>query len=494
MIETPILTIDVGTSALKACLYQEDGQLAATASQPYGYRRPRPGWAEGEPEAWWQALVYALSALRAKGRNLRRVKVIGLTGQMHTAVLLDSQGAVIPPTILWLDRRAAAETAELRAMWGLPPHHLNSTYTLPKLLWLARHQPDVLRRTRTILWPKDYLRYRLTGERATDPTEAGGAALLDWETGQWAVERLCPIGLDAAVLPPLQSPESSVPLLPDVAADLGLSPESRVIIGAGDVIAILGGAPPDPGRLTCSLGSSSMVYVLLGPEQQVNDPQGRIYLYRIGDHRLLGGVSSTTGAALQWIWRVLTSQEEGLDSALQLAASVPPGAEGLIFLPYLTGERSPFWCDELRGAFWGLSLHHDRPHLLRAVMEGVGFSLRWLLDIFAEVGIRPEEIALAGGGARSPLWARILADTCQRAVVVFAAEDTATRPLYAWCVRQLQPALSFEAALRQTFGEPQRTLPQTALAVTYEQAFALYREATAFLLNMRSLGRRKDDG
>ena len=286
MAETPILTVDVGTSALKACLYQGDGRLADTVSRSYGYRTPRPGWAEGEPEAWWRALGQALSALRAAGHDLRRVQMIGLTGQMHTAVLLGEEGEAIPPTILWLDRRAAAETAELQAMFRLPPYHLNSTYTLPKLLWLARHQPGALRQTRTLLWPKDYLRYRLTGERATDPTEAGGAALLDWQTGRWALERLHPTGLSAEVLPPLRPAESlAAPLLPEVAAGLGLNPEARLIIGAGDVIAILGGAPPDPGRLTCSLGSSSMVYVLLGPSQWLDDPQGRIYVYRIGPHR-----------------------------------------------------------------------------------------------------------------------------------------------------------------------------------------------------------------
>ncbi len=481
MPEPLILAVDAGTSTLKACLYGLDGRLRATASEGYGYRVPQPGWAEGDPAAWWAALGAAVRGLAAAGHDLGQVQALGVTGQMHSAVLLDAGGRVMEPTMLWLDRRAAAETAELAQATGLAPCYLNSSYTLPRLVWLARHRPDVTRRIATILWPKDYLRLRLTGAAATDATEAAGAALLDYATGGWAVARLAPAGLDAGVLPPICPPESlAAPLLPTVARDLGLPPTARVITGAGDVIALLGGAPPDPGRLTYALGSSSMASVLLAPGQAAEDPRGRIYIYRLGPHRLLNAVSSTTGAAWQWAVRSLMGDED-LAAACALAAAVAPGAEGLIFLPYLAGERSPFWSDSLRGGFVGLGLHHTRGHMLRAVLEGVGFSLRLLLEIFAEAGVRPGEIALAGGGARAPLWPRILADTCQLPVAIYAAEETVTRPLYAWCAAQLEPGLRFEDALRRTFGAPARYEPEAAPAATYAESFARYRAAANFL-------------
>lgn len=483
MPEPLILALDAGTSALKACLYTQDGRALAATSASYGYRTPQPGWAEGDPAAWWAALVAAVRGLAEKvGDALAAVRMIGVTGQMHSAVLLDEQGDVIEPTMLWLDRRAAAEAAELAAALKLPPYWLNSSYTLPRLVWLHRHRPDVVRRVARVLWPKDYLRWRLTGEMATDATEAAGAALWDYERQRWAVERLAYAGLSPAVLPPVRGPEEVAgALLPAVAAELGLPEDADVIVGAGDVIALLAGAPPDPGILSYSLGSSSMTSVLLAPGQQADDPQGRIYLYRIGPHRLLNAVSSTTGAAWQWAAQTLTGEAGGVAEGFRLAAEAPPGAEGLIFLPYLAGERSPFWSDTLRGGYLGLALHHGRSHLLRAALEGVGLSLRLLLDIYTEAGVTPDRIALSGGGARAPLWAQIIADTCQLPALVYAAEETVTRPLYAWCATRLEPGLSFEDALRRTFGEPTWRVPDTSLAPMYAESFSRYREAAEFL-------------
>lgn len=482
MPEPLILALDAGTSALKACLYAQDGRLLAARSATYGYRAPQPGWAEGDPQAWWAALVTAVRGLAESGVSLAGARVIGITGQMHSAVLLDERGAVLEPTMLWLDRRAAAEAAELAAALGLPPYWLNSSYTLPRLVWLHRHQPDVIRRVARILWPKDYLRWRLTGEMATDATEAAGAALWDYAGERWAVERLAYAGLPASALPPVRGPEEAAgALLPAVAAELGLPAGAQVIVGAGDVIALLAGAPPDPGILSYSLGSSSMTSVLLAPGQQADDPQGRIYLYRIGPHRLLNAVSSTTGAAWQWAARLLADEGDGMAAAFRLAADAPPGSDGLIFLPYLAGERSPFWSDALRGGYLGLGLHHGRPHLLRAALEGVGLSLRLLLEIYAEAGVTPDRIALSGGGARAPLWAQIIADTCQLPVIVYAAEETVTRPIYAWCAMRLEPGLSFEDALRRAFGEPTGRDPDASLAPIYAESFRLYREVAQFL-------------
>ena len=246
-IKPALLAVDVGTSALKAVAYGREPHILAANTQRYSYATPQPGWAEADPDAWWSALREALLDLQRQGLDLRELEAIAFTGQMHTAVLLDGEGRVVPPTILWLDRRAAHETAELVAALQLPPYQLNSTYTLPKLAWLHRHCPESLARTRTLLWPKDYLRYRLTGIACTDPTEPGGAALLDWDTRAWAVERLALAGLDSSVLPPIR-PSTDVigEPLPEAARLLGLNPRAQVLVGVGDVAALIGGAPPGP--------------------------------------------------------------------------------------------------------------------------------------------------------------------------------------------------------------------------------------------------------
>jgi xylulokinase len=470
-----ILTIDVGTSALKAVLYTATGQMLASAVAGYSYQTPQPGWAEANPADWCSALEQALARLRQAGVDLQTVQLMGLTGQMHTAVLLDAQGRPLAPTILWLDRRAVAETAELAHQLKLPPQQLNSTYTLPKLLWLARHQPDILAQTRTLLWPKDYLRYRLTGQRLTDATEAAGAALYDYNRNTWATERLALVNLSPAVLPELRpAAEMAGPVLPQVAARLGLSPATQVLVGAGDVMALLGGAPPASGRLAYSLGSSGMISCLLTPDQIINDPRQRLYIYPLLPYRLLNGVVSTSGAALTWAWQALYDEGAALSSVLDAAYATLPGAEGLLFLPFLTGERSPYWNDALRAGFYGLTLAHNRAHMLRAVLEGVAYSLCQLLEIAQELGVPIAQIALAGGGATITGWPQLIADVCRRPVLLYAGQETVTRALYAYAVTALDPSISFDQALQATFEPPQCLTPRSELADVYEPIFRRY--------------------
>jgi xylulokinase len=472
----------VGTSALKAVLYALTGRVLSTATRRYDYETPQPGWAEANPAEWWAALLAALTELRAAGFDLGAIQAIGLTGQMHTAVLLDESGQPLAPTILWLDRRAAAETVELQQKLGLPPYLLNSSYTLPKLLWLARRQPQVLARTRTLLWPKDYLRFRLTGQLLTDVTEAGGAALLDLERESWAFERLALVNLNPEALPQLRAASADAgPLLPAVAAQLGLSPAARVIVGAGDVIALLGGAPPRFGRLTCSLGSSGMLSGLVREDHVINDARCRLYIYPLLPVRLLNGVLSTSGAALSWAWQTLYGAEKTLAHSLDVALATPPGADSLFFLPYLAGERCPYWSDSLRGGFYGLTLTHSRAHLLRAVLEGVAYSLRHLLDIATELGVPVQEIALAGGGAAAPGWPQIIADVCQRPVVLYAGQETVTRALFAYCLTALERGTAFDEALNRTFEAPQRLRPRLELTAIYDPIYHRYRLLADFV-------------
>ena len=479
------LTADVGTSSLKAVVYSQEGEILGLASRRYAYRSEHPGWAESDPADWWTALHAALVDLRGQGLALSDVAAVAFTGQMHTAVLLDRAGQVLPPTILWLDRRAAAETEELTARLGLPPYQINSTYTLPKLLWLKRRRPEVMAQVQAILWPKDYLRYRLTGVICTDTTEPGGAALLDWDTGAWATERLTLVGLAPAVLPPMRQPDEIVgPPLAAVAAELGINPEAQVLVGMGDVAALVGGAPPEPGRVVCSLGSSSMIFMALAQDQRPADPQHRLYTYPLGPCRLLGGVSSTTGAALVWAYQNIARLDPpdiGFEQVMADAAQLEPGADGLRFLPYLAGERSPYWSDDIQGGFYGFRLSHGSRQVFRAIMEGIAFSLRHLLDIYRELGVPVRELALAGGGAQTPGLCQIIADVCGMDVAIYAEAETVTRVLYALCQKAITGA-DFGDALAGTFPEPEVIWHRPELTARYESAYASYRRFAAFAL------------
>jgi xylulokinase len=480
-----VLTADVGTSSLKAVLYTCEGHVLDRASARYEYRAKRPGWAEADPETWWQALQDTLSDLRER-QDLSQVEAVCFTGQMHSGVLLDRDGGVIPPTILWLDRRAGKETQELRDRLGLPLYQLNSTYTLPKLLWLRRHQPDVLDRTDKIIWPKDYLRFRLTGEICTDLTEPGGAALLDWDDRTWAAERLALVGLEPEVLPPIRpAAGDGGTILPEAAQSLGLNVDAKVVVGMGDVAALFGAAPPEQGRVFCSLGSSSMVFAPIDETNSIEDPADRLYVYPFGPYPLLGGVSSTTGSALVWICEIVG--EAGFESCVADALKVEPGAGGLCFVPYLAGERSPYWSDDIRGGFHGLRLAHNEAHLVRAVMEGVAYSLRHLLDIYAELGVSIEEIALAGGGATTQGWPQIIADVCQRDVLIYAEEETVTRVLFALCQENLGHT-TLKDALSRIFEEPRAISYRHSAADTYETGYQQYRACSTFASEQAATG------
>ncbi len=478
-----LLAVDVGTSSLKAVVYGNDGVVLGSKTRHYSYRAEQPGWAEADPQDWWAAFESAVGDLRASGLALDHVRGVAFTGQMHSAVLLDARGQPLDPTILWLDRRAAAETLELTAALKLPPYQLNTTYTLPKLVWLKRNRPDVVNRVWKILWPKDYLRYRLTGDICTDLTEPGGAALLDWKSRTWTSERLAETGLAASVLPPIRKSTDVVgPPRRDIAERLGLAPDAAVVVGVGDVAALISGAPPKNGRVTCSLGSSSMVFAALSDDQQPNDPAQRLYIYPLLEpYRLFGGVSSTTGASLVWAFENLARGPAGRDfaQAMSEAAAVEPGAGGLCYIPFLAGERSPYWNDEIRAGFYGLRLAHDWRHQLRAVMEGVVFSLRHLLDIYEELSVPVVELALAGGGTKTPGLCQLIADVCEKDVAIYTEEETVTRVLYALCRTAIDHG-DFAASLLATFPQPEIIRCHRDSSATYRRGYERYRRFADF--------------
>jgi xylulokinase len=479
-----LFAVDAGTSSLKTVVYDHAGNVLSSANQRYGYSTPEAGWAEADPAAWWQALCAAVPQLHQAGIDLKEIQVVALTGQMHTAVLLDKNLEPLEPTLLWLDRRAARETVELQEKFKLPPYHLNSTYTLPKLFWLERHRPEVIQKTEHLLFPKDYLRFCLTGQIMTDYTEAGGAALLDWQSLQWAEERLEFCGIDPKILPPLHTPaDDGGYLLPAIAEQFGLNPNARVLVGAGDVLALITGAPPAMNRLTCSLGSSSMIFCPIQERHKIQDPEDRIYTYPLLPYQLLGGVSSTTGAALHWAWQSLYQQEVSFEEAVSSALEIPAGSGGLFFLPFLSGERSPYWNDNIRGSFYGLTLAHSRPHLLRAVMEGVAYSLRYLVDIFKDLDCPIHEIALAGGGTATEGWPQIISDVCQLPVAIYAGQETVTHALYAYACEVMKNE-PFEQALLRTFQPPVQLLHDEQTTHLFDRQYEKYHALADFSNNV----------
>jgi len=475
-----VLALDVGTSSLKAVVYAFNGKILASESSSYEYTSPQAGWAEASPQDWEAAMQICLTKIAFIPDLLTQIEVIAFTGQMHTAVLLDDELKPLSPTILWLDRRASLETRELQEVFQLPPQHLNSTYTLPKLYWMRKHLPDVIQRAAHLLWPKDYLRFLLTGKIYTDITEPGGAALLDWNKRDWAKERLTYIGISPDILPPILQPEAEAGnLLPHIITKYKINPNARVIAGAGDVLALISSAPPQKGRLNCSLGSSSMIFCPLEADEFIQDPHNRIYTYPLLRVPMLGGVSSTTGAALQWAWKNLYP-DLSFEFAIKEALDVRIGSDGVIFLPFLSGERSPYWNDHLRGSFHGLSLAHSRAHLLRAVMEGVGFSVRYLVDIFQNLHVDIHEIALAGGGTRTEGWAQILSNICQLPVCVYTGQETVTHALFAYACLANQDHRSFDQALLDTFEEPSWVFPQAETADLYQPLYESYKAQAEF--------------
>ncbi len=396
-----LIGLDVGTTAVKALAVGEDGEILARCEVPYPLSVPRPGWAEQDPGDWWSATEQALAQL-----GVDEPSAIGLSGQMHGLVALDSADRVIRPAILWNDGRTAAECAEIEEKVGLDNlialtgNRALTGFTAPKLLWLRRHEPDNYGRIARIMLPKDYVRLKLCGEHAIDVADASGTLLLDVSRRRWSDEVLETLELDPAWLPRLlESPEVS-----------GETPGGvPVAAGAGDQAAgALGVGVDRPGPLSIALGTSGVVFAAL--PAFAADERARVHAFC---HAVPGGwhamgVMLSAAGSLQWL-RDVAAPGVPFGDLVAEAARWEPGVEGLTFLPYLAGERTPHADPDARGSFTGLSLRHDRGALTRAVLEGVAYGLRDSFDLLRELGVAPERGRVSGGGARSELWLRIIA-------------------------------------------------------------------------------------
>lgn len=413
------LGIDVSTTATKALLMDEAGRVAAVGSAPHELMTPRPLWSEQDPAAWWEAGQHAIrQAIQQAGVDADAIAAVGLAGQMHGLVMMDTSGDVLRPAILWNDGRAAAECDEMRERLGfdrlvsLTGNDAFPGFTAPKLLWVRRHEPEVYARTTQVLLPKDYVRYRLTGAYATDRAGAGGTLLLDLKSRDWSSEVLEAFDLPRAWLPPThEGPEVTGRVSKGAAEATGLKAGTPVVAGGGDQAAqAVGVGAVRPGVVGLTLGTSGVVFA--PTEEPVVAPQGRAHAFPHavpGRWHLMGVMLSAAGS-LRW-YRDTFAPAVSYDDLLAEAAEAPAGCDGLTFLPYLSGERTPHANPYATGVLIGLTPRHERGHVTRAVLEGVAFGLRDNLRLLEEAGVpAPEELRSSGGGMRGALWRQILAD------------------------------------------------------------------------------------
>jgi len=414
-----VLGIDVSTTATKAVLIDEAGAVTGIGVAEYPFSAPRPLWSEQEPSLWWDGTRTAVrSVLASTGVTGDSVVAVGLTGQMHGAVLLDGEGDVLRPAILWNDQRTAAECDLIREAVG--PERLIAVtgndaltgFTAPKLVWVRDHEPETWRRIAHVLLPKDYVRLQLTGDYALDKADGAGTLLFDLAARDWSTEVLAALGIDPAWMPPTwEGPQVTGAISAAAATATGLRPGTPVVAGGGDQAAnAVGVGAVSVGTMALSLGTSGVIFATT--DRPTFDPAGRVHAFchAVPGRWHLMSVMLSAAGSLRWFRDVLAPGVEFGD-LVALAAEVPAGSEGLWFLPYLSGERSPHPDPLARGAFVGLTLAHDRRHLTRAVLEGVAFGLRDGLDLMVAAGMpAPAQIRASGGGTVSPLWRQILAD------------------------------------------------------------------------------------
>jgi xylulokinase len=478
--------IDLGTSSVKAALLGEDGVVAATASHDYPILAPRPDWAEQDPDDWWDATCAALrAALTQAGAAPRDVAAVAVGGQMHGTVLLDEAGRLVRPAIIWPDGRAVAEAArahsalEARGLVARLGGGVSPGFMLASLLWLRDHEPALWDQAPTALLPKDYLRYRLTGARGAEPSDGCGVPLVDLRTWDWSAEACDALGLPIRLFPPLAASAGVAGVIVhEAAAETGLRPGTPVLYGGGDqAMAALGAGLLAPGTLLISLSTGGQLITPLN--SPLPDPAAGT---RTLCHALPGvylALSATLGAGLSLRWlRDTVLDERGPDAdarVLALATAAEPGAGGLLFLPYLAGERAPLLDPAASGAMIGLRLDHGRTHIARAVLEGIAYSLRHALEPLQQAGVRPEHIILAGGLARAPLAQEIVAGVLGHPVALLrTAEQSALgAALLAAVGAGFYPDLATACRAVVAYGPPIE--PRAADIARYEAAYAIYR-------------------
>jgi xylulokinase len=417
-----LLGIDVSTTGSKALLIDEVGTVIASASTAHTLSTPRPLWSEQDPGEWWEATVTSIRAvLTQSGVSGNEILSIGLTGQMHGLVLLDDAGQVLRPAILWNDQRTQSQCDEIHRRIGrerfiqITGNVALTGFTAPKILWVAQHEPEVYARARHVLLPKDYIRYRLTGQYAMDKADGSGTVLFDIRKRDWSLDVLNALNIDPAWMPPtFEGPETTGVITPGAARFTGLIADTPVVAGGGDQAAqAVGVGAVEPGIIGLTVGTSGVVFAAT-PSALV-EPQGRLHAFC---HAVPGmwhfmGVMLSAAGSLQW-YRDTLAPGMSFDELLHEAETIPAGSEGLQFLPYLSGERTPYPDPLARGAFVGLTIRHTRGHMTRSVLEGVAFGLKDSFSLIKQAGLADiREVRASGGGTKGALWREILASVLE---------------------------------------------------------------------------------
>lgn len=494
------LGIDIGTSGTKTLAMREDGRILASATETYPLSTPQPGWSEQKPAHWWRATVRSVQSVLSQTKvNGNSVEGIGLSGQMHGSVFLDKSNRVIRPALLWNDQRTQAECEEIEESAGgrkklirLVANPALTGFTAPKILWLRNHERRNFDRVRQVLLPKDYVRFRLTGEFATEVSDASGTLLLDVCRRKWSKKLLSLLDLDPSLLPAVyESDEVSGRVTPSVAAELGIPPGTPVVGGGGDQAAgAVGNGIVRRGVVSATMGTSGVVFAH-SDEVQI-DPEGRVHTFC---HAVPGkwhvmGVVLSAGGSLQWyrdefceaeIKKALRKGIDPYELITSSAAEAPAGCEGLFFLPYLTGERTPHADPYARGAWIGLTRRHGRAHLVRSVIEGATYAMKDSLEIIKGLEIPVNEIRVSGGGARSPFWRQVQADIYGQKVSTINAHEGPAFGVALLAAAGTGAYSNVVEACRATIQAVDTTKPHAADKKTHRAAYPHYRRLYASL-------------
>ena len=476
------LGLDIGTGGTRAVLVNAQGKLVAAASAEHApFRSPQPGWAEQDPEDWWRAAKQAIREVVAASGA--KVEAVGLTGQMHGAVMLDASGDVLRPSLIWCDQRTDAECEWLHDAIGrerlieLTANPALPNFTLTKLLWVRNHEPEIFGKIAHVLCPKDYVRYRLSGAYAMDVQEASGTLLLDVAHRRWSGEVARAAGIPEAWLPRLyESPEVCAEISAEAAELTGLVAGTPVVAGAGDQGAgAVGMGILEPGSVSATIGTSGVVFAATAAPTR--DPLGRLHTFC---HAVPGrwhvmGVTQAAGLSLRWLRDVIAPGRD-YDALTAEAAEVPAGSDGLLWTPYLLGERTPHLDSQARAAFIGLTAGHTRGHLVRAVLEGVAYSLKDTFSLFAELGIPVKGVRLGGGGARGVLWREIQAAIYGYRSDVLVAEEGAAFGAALLAGVGAKGWANLEEACAASIKVAQQIDPEAAAVARYAEGYKAYRK------------------
>ncbi len=485
-----LLGIDVGTGGTRALILDERGGVVSSATEDHrAFTSRQIGWAEQDPCDWWRACGIAVRRALAQAKlTSDQISCVGLSGQMHGAVLLDEQDCVVRPALIWCDVRTETQCREFTAQVGadkliqLTCNPALTNFTLTKCLWVRENEPEHWGRVRSLMLPKDYVRFRLTGERATDVADASGTLLLDVANRSWSKEMLKLAQIDESLLPRLyESPEICGRISDAGAEATGLKKGTPVVAGAGDQAAgAIGMGVVSPGAVSATIGTSGVV--LAATDRPALDSRGRVHTFchAVPGRWIAMGVTQAAGLSLRWFrdqfgWGDRQQSQQSYESLTAEAAKAPPGCDGLLWAPYLMGERTPYLDSAARGMLVGLTASHTRSHVIRSILEGVTFSLRDTFTIFREMEVPATRIRLGGGGARSPLWRQIQADIYGQPVETVEAEEGAAYGAAILAGVGAKTWSSVDEACQSVVRVVEKITPDPEDSLALERAYAIYR-------------------